>query len=61
MKPISRDIAENLVDKALPVDSRIDHSEGILSIIFVLKNGESLIVKYDQQEQKKLYYLIEKN
>jgi hypothetical protein len=57
MIPISRKVAEDLIENSNPVDSRIDQNSGTINIVFVLENGKSLIVEYDRQVNKRSYFL----
>lgn len=57
MKKISRKIAERLVEKFNPVQSKIDQSAHELSVTFILLNGMLLLVRYNCGNFKKSYFI----
>jgi hypothetical protein len=57
MKKISREIADQLIQKSKPAKSRIEQSGHELCVSFNLTNGMLLLVKYNRNNLRKSYYL----
>ena len=59
MKKISREIADRLVDKFNPVQSKIDQTPHELCVTYSLLNGMLLLVRYNRKNLNKTYFLKE--
>ena len=57
MKKISREIADRLIRKSQPVQSKIDQNAHELCVTFNLLNGMLLLVRYNRRNFKKTYFL----
>lgn len=60
MKKISREIADRLIQESHPVQSKIDQRGNELNVTFNLLNGMLLLMRYNQKELSKTYFLKEK-
>jgi hypothetical protein len=60
MKKITREIADQLIQKSKPAKSAIEQSGGNIKVTFNLKNGMTLSVRYNQESLNKSYFLEEK-
>jgi hypothetical protein len=59
MKKISREIADRLIRKSNPVQSRIDQNAYELCVTFNLLNGMLLFVRFNRNSLNKTYFLKE--
>jgi hypothetical protein len=57
MKKISREKADRLIKKFIPVQSKIDQSAQELCVTFHLLNGMLLLVRYNRMNLEKTYFL----
>jgi hypothetical protein len=60
MKKISREIADQLIQKSKPAKSAIEQTGGNINVTFNLKNGMTLSVRYNRESLNKSYFLEEK-
>lgn len=59
MKKITREIADRLIRKSKPVQSKIDQTGHELCITFNLINGMLLLVRFNRNSLNKTYFLKE--